>query len=111
MEGGLYHQRRTVRADHHVLRSHEFPSHVPDNDELDILGRNSRTMDDNLYGRHGNTHQAARERNRTTTHTPPQILRLPSPRKTARKQPLPQTGEMYFRATIHRILRSTSERR
>src|SRR5580693_1074734 len=111
MESSLHYQRRIIRANCHVLWPYQLPSNIPDNDELDLLGGNSRTMDDDLHGRHGNTHQTTRERNRTPTHTSPQILRLPSPYKTARKQPLPQTGEMLLRATIHRIPRSTSKRR
>src|SRR5580693_2044857 len=86
MESSLHYQRRIIRANCHVLWPYQFPSNVPNNDELNLLGGNSRTMDDYLHGRHGNTHQTTRERDRTPTHTPPQILRLPSPHKTCHRR-------------------------
>src|SRR6266850_3443848 len=59
----------------------------------------------NLHGRHGNTHGETPRRNgRTTSPMTPQTSQTNSC-KTPGAQPLPETGEMHFRATNDRISR------
>ena len=111
MESSFHHQRRTIWTYRHVLRTHQFSRNISDDDELDLLRRNSRTMANRLHGWYGNTHEEKRGVNQITTHPSPQILCMSNPHETPQTQSLPQTGEMHIRTTIHQILRSPSKQR
>jgi hypothetical protein len=37
MESSIYHQRRLVQTNRHVLRAHQLPGNLPNHDELDLL--------------------------------------------------------------------------
>src|ERR1700677_1442616 len=48
----LQDQQRLIRAYSHVLWSHQFPSHLPDNDERHLPKRNRYRRCHHLHGRY-----------------------------------------------------------
>src|SRR5712671_5286560 len=97
MEGGLYHQRRTIRTDGHVLWSNELPGHLPNDDERHLPRRNTRGMAHCLYGRYVDRHRRQ--------PSLPSKRRPPSPHQAGPLRSFPQTREMRLRTKTYRIPR------
>src|SRR5712675_2226898 len=97
MEGGLYHQRRTVLTDVHVLRTNELTDHLPDDDERHLPRRNTRRVAHRLHGRYVDRH--GRQPRLSSK------MRPPSPHQVGPLRPIPQTRKMRLRTETHRIPR------
>jgi hypothetical protein len=89
MEGGIHHQQRPLRTEGHVLRTHQFPSHLPDDDERNLCRRTEGGLAYDLYGRHPNPHPK-QPRN-------PQEASPPSANQAQRPRSLPQTRKVPVR--------------
>ncbi len=62
VKGSLYHQRRALQANSHVLRSHQLTRHLPNHDEHDLLGPHRRRKCDYLHGQHSHPHRTQTRR-------------------------------------------------
>src|SRR5579863_4869965 len=103
MESSIPNKQGTLRTDGNVLWPYQLSGHLPNDDEYHICPRNSGTVANGIYGRHGHTHSETRRRNNTTTRrTTPHVCQLRSS-KTTRTQPLPQTRKVYIRIATNRI--------
>ena len=89
MESGIHHQQRPLRTKSHVLRPHQLPSHLPNDDECNLCRRTQGRLAHNLHGRHPDPHP---ERPRNPQETSP-----PGTNQTKTPRPLPQTREVPIR--------------
>src|SRR5579863_1151008 len=101
MEGSLLNKRGTFRTNGDVLRSHQLPSHLPNDDEHYIRPGNSRTMANHIHGRHGYTYSKTGRRDRATTPRTTPYICSTHPRKITRTQSLPQTRKMHLQAATN----------
>jgi hypothetical protein len=50
VESSVHHERRPIWTNGYVFWTHQLPSHIPDDDELNICQRDSREMVNSLHG-------------------------------------------------------------
>src|SRR3984957_10899783 len=103
MESSIYHESRAVRTKGDVLRTDEFPSNLPNDDERDLCRRITRRMGDNLYGRYSHPYPRRPE--------PPPKKSTPNPRQATKARPVPQTGKVPLRTARNGVLGSCSKPR
>src|SRR6266702_1233177 len=95
MEGGLQNQFRPLRTMRHVLRTNEFPKHIPNNDGYHLPRTHINRRSHRLHGRNPN-------RTPRRPLTPP-TSNTSGTYEAGRARPLSQTGEVRLRSTRSRI--------
>ena len=94
MESCIPNPRRIVRAYSNVLRPHQLPCDIPNDDEYNIPQRSSPRMALSLHGRHCHPHKATTRRITPTTPHPTLKINSPRPQQTRKRRPLPQIRKM-----------------
>ena len=108
MERSIPHSRRIIWTHSDVFWTHKFSSHLPNYDECYLPSRSRRRMVISLHGWHGYTYGQTTTWIWRTTHPMASNLCPQSPDKAGRKQPLPQTREMWIWERRDWISRSNS---
>src|SRR6266404_9723158 len=111
MESHLPDPRRTVRTNSNVLRTHEFPRNISNDDEHHIPYRSRSRMAIRIHGRHRNPHKTRKRRNEPTTSRTTPTLHSPHASQTRTKRPIPKTRKMRLRTKRNRLSRRHRRKR
>src|SRR6266446_4443799 len=111
MESRLPDPRRTVRTNSNVLRTHELPCNVSNDDEHHIPHRSRSRMAIRIYGRHCNPHKTRKQRNGPTTPRTTPALHSSYASQTRAKRSIPKTRKMRLRTKRNRLSRCHRRKR